>query len=187
MSKYYDNFNTKQANVQSIIHLINLLLKENLIGVEVGVFRAVSFCTLLQQCPNIKHLYGIDYYIPSLPGTAEDFIMDEKDAEFYFMLAQHNIKFSGYQEKATLIREDSAQSVKRFEDESLDFVFLDRSVLFEHYEQDLNDWYPKVKKGGLFSGHDWDTLGKDLVPKFLEEKAENQKISVFDNVWVLQK
>ena len=40
--------------------MINLLGKE-LVGAEVGVFRAVSFCTLLQNCPNIKKLFGKDF------------------------------------------------------------------------------------------------------------------------------
>ena len=62
MSDFYD-FKDCKSDVQSIVHVINLLGKE-LVGTEVGVFRAVSFCTLLQNCPNIKTLFGIDSYKP---------------------------------------------------------------------------------------------------------------------------
>ena len=60
-SKYYDYIDNKQCDIQSIIHCINLQGKD-LVGVEVGVFFAKSFCTLLQNCPNIKLLYGYFKY-----------------------------------------------------------------------------------------------------------------------------
>jgi hypothetical protein len=45
MSDFYD-FKDCKSDIQSIVHVINLLGKE-LVGAEIGVFRAVSFCTLL--------------------------------------------------------------------------------------------------------------------------------------------
>jgi hypothetical protein len=37
---------------------------ENLVGLELGVFEATSFMTLLHNCPNIKTLHGVDAYKP---------------------------------------------------------------------------------------------------------------------------
>jgi len=56
MDPNYD-FTNAQFDVKSLIHAINLH-GENLIGLELGILRAESFCTLLQNCPNIKKLYG---------------------------------------------------------------------------------------------------------------------------------
>jgi hypothetical protein len=46
--------------------------------------------------------------------------------------------------------------VKKFEPESLDFIFLDAYLSYEDVKRDLNSWFKVIKKGGLFSGHDWD-------------------------------
>lgn len=48
---------------------------------------------------------------------------------------------------------DSA--VQFFEDESIDMVYIDAIHTYEAVRQDLLNWYPKVKKGGIISGHDY--------------------------------
>lgn len=48
---------------------------------------------------------------------------------------------------------DSA--VQFFEDESIDMVYIDALHTYEAVRQDLLNWYPKVKKGGIISGHDY--------------------------------
>ena len=55
-----DNYNFKDAqfDVKSLIHLFNLQGKD-LIGLELGVLRAESFCSILQNCPNVKTLYEL--------------------------------------------------------------------------------------------------------------------------------
>jgi hypothetical protein len=39
--------------------------------------------------------------------------------------------------------------------ESLDFVYIDASHDYESVKQDLACWWPKVKFGGMFAGHDY--------------------------------
>lgn len=41
-----------------------------------------------------------------------------------------------------------------FPDESLDFVFIDADHHYEEVKKDLLAWWPKVKRGGRFAGHD---------------------------------
>lgn len=45
--------------------------------------------------------------------------------------------------------------VKEFPDEYFDFIFVDADHTYEGVSRDLVDWWPKVKKGGVFSGHDY--------------------------------
>ena len=42
-----------------------------------------------------------------------------------------------------------------FKDESLDFVYLDGNHGLMYVVQDLCHWVPKVRKGGIVSGHDF--------------------------------
>jgi len=46
-------------------------------------------------------------------------------------------------------------AVKVFDDESLDFIFIDGNHSFEFVTNDIAEWGKKVKKGGIISGHDY--------------------------------
>lgn len=54
---------------------------------------------------------------------------------------------------------DSAQAATGFEDGSLDAVFIDADHRYEYVLKDIQTWLPKVKPGGIISGHDIDEKG----------------------------
>jgi predicted O-methyltransferase YrrM len=68
------------------------------------------------------------------------------------------------------LRMSSLEAAIQFEDNSIDFVFLDASHEYEDIKADIKAWYPKVKPGGLFAGHDyaWDGVNK-AVKEFAQE------------------
>ena len=184
-------FNTKQADCQSLVHLINLFLGDNIIGAEVGVFRGTSLCTFLQQCPSISKLYGIDNFKPyadclKIPydGTPA-YTVDIKQSEYNKLTAYHNIKYSGYQDKVIFLEKDSRDALQDIEDNSLDFIFLDTYMTIDQAREDVNTWYSKVKTGGLFAGHDANSLEVQTAVLELRSKLSiKNKVSVFDNTWV---
>jgi hypothetical protein len=49
----------------------------------------------------------------------------------------------------------SADIAKDFEDGSLDAVYIDANHSFESVIEDIEVWTPKVRKGGVVSGHDY--------------------------------
>jgi predicted O-methyltransferase YrrM len=49
---------------------------------------------------------------------------------------------------------DSIAAARQFGDQSFDFVFLDTIHLYEQTKRELEAWWPKVKTGGVFAGHD---------------------------------
>lgn len=53
------------------------------------------------------------------------------------------------------IRLPSIEAALTFEDNSVDFVFIDASHEYEDVKADLNAWYPKIKSSGVFAGHDY--------------------------------
>lgn len=54
----------------------------------------------------------------------------------------------------TPIRKSSVQAANEFEDKSLDVVFIDGAHDYDSVMEDIAAWYPKVKTGGILSGHD---------------------------------
>ncbi len=49
----------------------------------------------------------------------------------------------------------SVDVAKTIPDRSLDFVFIDANHSYEAVRDDLRAWVPKVKSGGIISGHDY--------------------------------
>jgi predicted O-methyltransferase YrrM len=49
----------------------------------------------------------------------------------------------------------SEDIVSEFKDESLDFIYIDGDHTYEGCKKDVELWWPKLRVGGLFSGHDY--------------------------------
>jgi len=54
------------------------------------------------------------------------------------------------------IKESSAVASERFEDSSLDFVYIDGDHKYASVQEDILKWLPKIKKDGVIGGHDFD-------------------------------
>jgi hypothetical protein len=50
---------------------------------------------------------------------------------------------------------DSALAAKKFDDNSVDFIYVDASHTYEGVFRDLEAWFPKLKRGGCMAGDDW--------------------------------
>jgi hypothetical protein len=52
------------------------------------------------------------------------------------------------------INKDSREAPKDFDDDYFSFIFIDGHHGYEECLTDMKLWYPKLKKNGIFSGHD---------------------------------
>lgn len=75
----------------------------------------------------------------------------------------------------TILRMPSVEAAVYVEDGSLDFVYIDGNHAEAFVRQDLEAWYPKVRAGGVMSGHDYELKAKhkhvevkQAVDKFAE-------------------
>lgn len=83
--------------------------------------------------------------------------------------------------KFDLFRADSLTAVRFVPDESLDFVYIDANHHYKECLADIEAWYPKVRSGGIISGHDFCTSDADIevikaVDMFCEEAIYNVNI-----------
>merc|ERR1719265_649195 len=57
--------------------------------------------------------------------------------------------------RAEIINADSVVAAAELPDQSLDFVYLDARHDFAGVVADIHAWWPKVRIGGIFAGHDF--------------------------------
>jgi hypothetical protein len=85
----------------------------------------------------------------------------------------------------TPVRELSWDGAKHYEDNSLDFIFIDAAHDYESVKKDINAWFPKLKKGGIIAGHDytWCDGVKQAVNEFFAGKSiyENEGCWIYPN------
>jgi len=113
------------------------------IGAEIGVLDGDYALTLCKEIPGLKY-YGIDSWL-----IAENMPHHKHRGKY-----EHVLKILEPYD-ATVIRKDSMEAVKDFENNSLDFVYIDANHMFDYVVKDIIEWAKKVKKGGIVAGHDY--------------------------------
>lgn len=73
----------------------------------------------------------------------------------------------------------SVDAAKHFEDNSLDFIYIDGCHEYECVLEDIKAWLPKIKKDGIFAGHDFDWPG---VKKAVDEIFDQNILVKYDGV-----
>ena len=119
-------------------------------GVEVGTFKGTFAREILLNWTG--HLYMVDVW----RGLDDSEYQDGSNHSIHtdaYELTMYNIR--GFEDRATMIRTKSLQGADLFQDESLDFVYIDANHAYDYVVEDMEKWYPKVKKGGYFIGHDY--------------------------------
>ena len=56
-----------------------------------------------------------------------------------------------------ILRMSSHEAARIFPDKYLDMVYIDANHSYECVLQDIKEWRPKVRSGGIISGHDYHT------------------------------
>lgn len=79
-----------------------------------------------------------------------------------------------------VIKGNSEEVYKMFDDNSLMLLFIDGNHTYEALKQDIKLWLPKIKKGGVIAGHDYDL---ESVKRAVDEAFPDRKIWDKVNVW----
>lgn len=79
--------------------------------------------------------------------------------------------------RSYVLRTLSNEAAKLFPDESFDFVYIDANHWEPEIRNDLATWWPKVRPGGVFAGHDWcDTFHLDVKNEVLKFAARERAV-----------
>jgi predicted O-methyltransferase YrrM len=61
------------------------------------------------------------------------------------------------------IKTTSLQATTMFENESIDFLFLDASHEYNDVKNDISAWLPKIRKKGILAGHDYQSCFPGVI------------------------
>lgn len=142
--------------------------------VEVGSWKGRSTSYMSVEIYNSEK--DIEFYCVDTWEGGPDHQGREELSELYNVFLNNMKPVEGYY---IPLRDTSLNVSKKFEDESLDFVFIDASHEYEDVKNDILAWLPKVKPGGILAGHDYYPEGcYDWFPGV--KKAVNECLNNFE-------
>lgn len=156
------------------------------VGCEVGVSAGFHSCHMLRNT-NLKKLYSVDPYIVYGDPTNAD-ILDANTMEIFYTRVANRL--GAFAERSELIRDFSDNAAARFEDNQLDFVFIDANHTYEFVKKDIEVWYAKVRSGGLICGDDYATAHpgvKQAVDEYFGMRGLTVLFECNNRIWYVQK
>lgn len=127
--------------------------------VEIGTYKGCSFSYLVIEAINSGKKFdivGVDAC--PWPDVEKDFHTNMEPLKGHFR---------------TLFGGDSFERAKDFEDESIDFCFIDANHTYDYVIRDIQAYLPKMKPGGIMAGHDFNGAHPGVVQAVIESFIGN--------------
>jgi hypothetical protein len=154
-------------------HFADLGFKE---GAEIGVCDGRYSEILCRTIPGLK-LYGVDPYLAYVG------YMDYREQPIFdraYLNAKEKLdKFPGF----IWMKMMSEDAAKLIPDGSLDFVFIDANHKYDFVLGDIRAWEPKVRMGGIVSGHDYYNFRSGQVVKAVNDYAKESGVVLRVTEW----
>ena len=136
-------------SVRDRIELLDHLHLEGLSCAEIGVCSGTFSEEIYKRRP--KRLYLVDPWNTKHRLPDKDEVKDGMSENGYLAV---RLKF-GRDPSVVIVRKTSFSASLDMPDRTLDFVYIDANHYFRYAYADLLLWYPKLKKGGWLTGHDY--------------------------------
>lgn len=161
--------------------------------IEVGVWKGHSVSYLADKLRNNKcEIYAVDLFEDDYSYRTDKSQFNEFkssiDAESaIYEIYNKNLEISNTRSLIKDITGYSWEVASQFEDDYFDFIFIDADHSYESVVKDLDAWFPKIKSGGVFAGHDygcWTGVTK-AVDEFIKKHNLSLK-TASGTVWYVE-
>jgi|LakMenEpi03Aug12_release.lakeMendotaPanAssembly.Ray.scaffolds.fasta_scaffold03232_19 predicted O-methyltransferase YrrM len=154
--------------------------------VEVGVWKGHSISFLSKKLKEQDYdfdLYGVDLFEQSeiYKNDGNEYLSEQ--IPIIWEIYNYNLEINGVRNLIKDIKDYSWEASKKFEDRSVDFVFLDADHSYESVKKDIESWLPKIKTGGMIAGHDY--YNPCGVKRAVDELLPDMKINS-DKIWTFK-
>jgi len=150
--------------------------------VEVGVWKGKSAAFMAVEIANSGKkidFYAVDHFQGSPEHQNDQIVRDNALKDECYKNLEPVSKF------IKMLPIPSVEAAKMFEDESLDFVYIDGAHEYDPLVADIDAWFPKVKSGGIFAGDDYGNGTHPNVKTVIDARFPNATVEGI--VWWIKK
>jgi hypothetical protein len=156
--------------------------KDNFKSIEIGVYkgRSTAFMgvEIINSNKKLTH-YALDHFYGNNEHREEgnpNYTPEAIDGTLCNLFLKN---IEPVKDVIVPINKDSREAHKDFENNFFDLIFIDGHHGYEECLTDMKLWYPKLKKNGIFAGHDlWTESVQRAVYEFL-----NRDFTNFSGCW----
>ena len=154
------------------------------IGVEVGVRWGQTSRYLLENIPDLM-MFGVDLMRPMPEHTDEG---QETYTHWPWQRYRGDVSaiMQRWPKRFRMMVMDTTEASTLFDDESVDFVFIDCDHSYDGVRGDIENWGPKVKIGGMITGHDinLDSVQRAIADTIGQHETKGEQ---WNNIWWVRK
>ena len=179
MSEYFTTFKRLHpagfAQFDTRDEMIDQLIPSGGTIVEIGVFQG-DFAEVLAKT-NPKHLHLVDCWEAGGTGSGD---VDGNNMKHFSsgeeLWKSVKARYEFYP-NISIHRQYSSEFLKSLKDSSIDVIYINGDHSYKGVKEDLNNAFPKVKKGGWIMGHDYEMNMKKA--NFVYEFGVKQAVDEF--------
>lgn len=129
--------------------------------VELGSWKGRSTAFLGVEILNAGaaiRAYAVDMWSDDITGGAKKTMTEQglTGDTLYDMFIENIAPVS---DVITPLRMTTLEAAAQFDNDSVDFVFVDADHSYAAVKEDIHTWLPKMKDGGILAGHDYGWAG----------------------------
>ncbi len=166
---------------KATLEAIKLFKNKKIIACEIGVFEGKHALNMLKNL-NIKKLYLIDPYIryEEYKDKGRPLKPEKSKTKAHKLLKK-------YLDRIVWIEKLSDEALGDIKEE-LDFLYIDGNHRHPYVDNDINNYYAKVRNGGIISGHDYCSALPDVIESVNNFSKEiGQPIIFANDDWIFFK
>ena len=137
------------------------------VGAELGVQEGIFSKYMLDGWPSCEKYLLVDIW-----GKQNNYLdianVDQLKQDRLYQNTLERLKF--YKTKLVIHRNYTSSAVLLIENESLDFIYVDARHDYCGAMEDMVNWWPKLKYGGIMAGHDY------MTAEYQRVGQRNQKV-----------
>ncbi len=166
--------------------LVNIINNEGYkSGAEIGCLEGAMTRHILKGCLGLQVFYAVDLWSWDAYEGEEGHERLRERWNFPTIKKRFDKVACVFPKRIVVLHGISWEMAEKVEDNSLDFVFIDANHSYECVVKDIKAWTPKLRPGGLLSGHDFSERYSGVVDA-VTELTSNFSLSV-DHVWWCKK
>jgi hypothetical protein len=149
---------------ESFLHEVLFIIGSNCNAIELGVYNG-DFSTMMY---GILRPYELTLVDPFELGEQKykDGLTTAYSTEDNYQVVLKKFEDEKY---VVIDKRLSFDAVNDYKDGEFDFIYIDACHLYECVKRDLNDWLPKLRKGGVIGLHDYANISDFGVIEAVDE------------------